>query len=255
MGGCSKCAIGERANKRRLNIQEYVDKATKQHGNKYDYSQVCYKGNNKKIKIICSVHGPYLQSPYAHLAGKGCPLCGRWSLLNTNIFKERSEKAHGKKFDYSLVGYKNSRTKVKIKCLKHNHIFEQTPQNHMKGQGCPICLESQGEKRICSYLDARKIIYKREKTFKECRDKGLLYFDFYLPDYKTCIEFDGLQHYQPIEYFGGEVVFEKTKKSDFLKNSFCKKIGINLIRISYKIKSSEIDFILNKEIPKMELVV
>jgi len=249
MGGCPKCATEKRSEKRRYTTQEFIDKANKTHG-EYDYSLVDYKGNNVKVKIICPKpgHGSFFQAPNSHLYGKGCPICGRWSLLTTDIFKERSTKIHGNKYDYSLVDYKNTRTKVKIICPKHG-LFEQVAQSHLKGFGCFLCLESQGEKKICLYLEAHQIIFEREKSFERCRDKNPLQFDFYLPDYNTCIEFDGLQHFQPVEYFGGEAVFEKTKRSDAIKTNYCKKIGINLIRISYK-KFSEIDSILEKEISK-----
>jgi very-short-patch-repair endonuclease len=174
--------------------------------------------------------------------GKGCPGCGRWSLLNTKIFIERSIEKHGKKFDYSQVEYINARTKVKIICPKHG-VFEQTPQSHLSGNGCPTCLESKGEKKISLFLDSNKIKFIREKSFEKCRDKNPLLFDFFLPDFNTCIEFDGKQHYQPIAYFGGEAVFEKTKKSDAIKANFCKKEGISLIRIS-SYKGHDIESVL-----------
>ena len=58
--------------------------------------------------------------------------------LDKNIFIERSIKIHGNKYDYSKVEYKNHRTKVTIVCPIHGE-FEQTPKNHMQGQGCPQC--------------------------------------------------------------------------------------------------------------------
>jgi len=248
---CIKCSTERSAKKRTCTTQEFIEKATLKFGDRYDYSMVDYRGIERKVKIICKLHGPFLMTPGCHLMKKGCPICGRWSLLTTDIFKERSIKLHGNKYDYSLVNYKNIRTKVKIICPKHG-VFEQMAQSHLKGSGCFLCLESQGEKKICLYLDAHQIMFERERSFEGCRDKNPLQFDFFLPDYNTCVEFDGLQHFQPVDYFGGEATFEKTKKSDAIKTDFCKKYGINLIRIPYK-KISETDLILGKEIVKLSL--
>jgi hypothetical protein len=245
---CIKCANEINADKRRSTTQEFIDKARKIHQSKYDYSKLEYVSSKTKIKIICPIHGAFLQIPTAHLRGQGCPKCGLWSLLNTNIFKKRAIKVHGKKYDYSLVDYLNSRSKIKISCSKHG-IFEQTPQSHLKGHGCPICLESQGERKIDLYLKRQKITYKREKSFAGCRNKYKLFFDFYIPSLNVCIEYDGSQHYYPVEYFGGKKVFKETQKSDAIKNKYCLDNEIKLIRISYRHKSvEEIETVLKKEL-------
>ena len=59
-------------------------------------------------------------------------------------------------------------------------------------------------------------------------------FDFYLPDYNTVIEYDGIQHYISQEWMGGEKKFEKQKYHDGLKNTYCNKHRIKLVRISYR---------------------
>jgi predicted nucleic-acid-binding Zn-ribbon protein len=243
---CIKCANEENGNKRKLTTQFFIRHAQKEHGNKYDYSKTVYTASDKKLKIRCYKHGIFEQIPHAHLKGQGCPKCGLWNLSNTDTFKKRAVKIHGTKYDYSQINYVNARTKVKIGCSKHG-IFEQTPQNHLKGQGCPICLESQGERKIGLYLDKQKITYKREKSFTGCRNKYKLFFDFYVPSLNACIEYDGSQHYHPIEYFGGEKVFKETQKSDAIKNKYCSDNGIKLIRIPYK-NREEIETALKKEL-------
>lgn len=241
--GCLFCAMKESADARRLNTQAFIEKAKKVHANIYDYSITNYTGSSNKIKILCQKHGVFEQNPYSHLSGKGCPLCGRWSLLNTDKFIERAKKIHGEKYIYSSVNYINSRIKVKIICSKHG-IFEQTPNHHLKGSGCPVCLESQGEKKISLFLDFYKISYEREKSFKECKYKNPLFYDFYIKDLNICIEFDGLQHFIPVEYFGGEETFKKIKECDSIKTEFCNNYGVKLLRISYK-EEKNINLILN----------
>lgn len=93
---------------------------------------------------------------------------------------------------------------------------------------------SYGEKIIKSWLDLNRIEYEQQKEFEECVNKKNLRFDFYISDKNLCIEFDGRQHYEPIDYFGGIDGFLYRKKLDNLKNEFCRVTGISLIRISYE---------------------
>lgn len=162
-------------------------------------------------------------------------------------FIKKAEKIHGKKFDYSQVKYIRNDIKVKIICRKHGAFF-QVPASHLNKRGCPFCLESRGERHIALFLDSNKIKYKREKRFKKCRYKSYLNFDFYIPRLKTCIEYDGKQHFVLCEYFGGQKEFNRIQKSDTIKTNFCQTNGIKLIRIPYNKKDSEIISILKKEI-------
>ena len=77
--GCTECAIMERGEKRRSETKEFIDKARKVHGEKYDYSEVEYICANKKVKIICPEHGEFWQTPNGHLYGRGCSKCANHS--------------------------------------------------------------------------------------------------------------------------------------------------------------------------------
>ena len=92
---------------------------------------------------------------------------------------------------------------------------------------------SHGEIYVKKYLDERNICYIAQKKFDDCRDKLPLPFDFYLPSYNTCIEYQGEQHYRPIEHFGGEEEFVIRKKHDKIKLEYCQQHKINLITIPY----------------------
>lgn len=74
--------------------------------------------------------------------------------------------------------------------------------------------------------------------------KGKLRFDFYIPKLNTVIEFDGLQHYEAVEHFGGEDVFREQKIKDKIKNDYCRLNNINMLRIAYN-KLNEIEDILS----------
>ena len=319
--GCPKCGREKANSKITSNTYDFINKVKKIHGDRYDYSLTVYKKEIKKVKIVCSKHGVFLQTPRVHIQGSGCPFCAKCqkphNLINTKEFIKRAISVHGNKYDYSLVKYKDSTIKVEIICSKHG-IFKQTPNSHISGSGCiycsieykalklclskkefikratkvhgdrydyskviylrsnvkveitcpnhgsfkqtpgahlfsagcPFCRESSGERYISIFLDKNNIEYKREKKFKECFSIRPLLFDFYVPLIKTCIEYDGKQHYFPVAYFGGSKNFNLAKKRDQIKDTFCSKQGINLIRVPYYYKIEKIKEILKKEVIK-----
>ena len=227
---CIKCTN----DKQSKSTNNFIKESNKVYNNKYDYSLVQYKNNKTKVKIICPVHGVFEQSPTNHLLLKHeCNKCKiDKKRKQIDIFIKESNKVHNNKYDYSLVQYKNTHTKIDIICPIHG-LFKQRPHNHLIGNGCPICNESKGEKEIRKILENNNIKYIKEKTLQGCKDKGLLKFDFYLPNYNTCIEFDGIQHFKFINFFGNKTKFNELKNRDKIKNKFCNNNNINLIRIKY----------------------
>jgi hypothetical protein len=110
--------------------------------------------------------------------------------------------------------------------------------------GCDSYRTSYGERKIQEFLLSNKIEFIREKKFKTCLNTKELPFDFYLPDYKICIEYDGEHHYHVVSKYGGVEYLEKVKINDKIKTDWCINNEIRLIRISYKQKS-KIEKILN----------
>ena len=106
---------------------------------------------------------------------------------------------------------------------------------------------STGEIKIEQYLIKNRFTYIKEFSFKELGRKR---FDFYLPKENMCIEFDGIQHYEAIGYFGGIDTFIATQNSDKAKNDYCKQNKIKLIRISYTDKNN-IDEILDLNLKRV----
>jgi len=82
-------------------------------------------------------------------------------------------------------------------------------------------------------LRKNNINFEQQYKFDDCKYKYKLKFDFFLKDYNLCIEFDGLQHYKQIKRFGGADGFAKTKIKDKIKNNYCLKNNIKMIRIKY----------------------
>lgn len=122
-----------------LKTEDFIKKSISIHGPKYNYSLVKCCGLRKHVTIICPIHGEFLQYPYKHLMGRGCQSCGGSKKMGKINFIEKSNSIHGCVYGYDDVIYKNNATKVKILC-HHHGIFEQRPQDHIKGQGCPKCV-------------------------------------------------------------------------------------------------------------------
>lgn len=107
---------------------------------------------------------------------------------------------------------------------------------------------SWGELLISNLLEKNKIKYYFNKSLKDCISSSRLRFDFYLPDYNICIEFDGPQHFKPIDFFGGEEEFSKTKLRDNIKNQWCEVNKIKLLRLNYLQSKEHIEDVLTEEI-------
>lgn len=130
----------------KLTTTDFIEKARKVHGDKYDYSKTIYEKSNKKVIIICKKHGEFLQRPNGHLNNRGCQQCGKTLKLTKNEFINSSNKIHNNFYNYSKINYINSITKLKIICPIHEE-FWQTPGNHLSGKGCKHC----GVKKITGH--------------------------------------------------------------------------------------------------------
>jgi hypothetical protein len=176
------------------------------------------------------------------LAGAGCTNCNY--KLSNNDFIDKSNKIHNNKYLYDKTNYDGNRNYVTIKCKKHGY-FKQKARIHLAGFGCPKCSESIGESKIANILDSNNISFIRQYKFDDCKYILSLPFDFFLPEYNICLEYNGLQHYEPVDFFGGQDSFEYRKKLDEIKINYCLKNNINLFIITYKDKIEDmmLDFI------------
>src|SRR5699024_322688 len=129
--------------------------------------------------------------------------------------------------------FKNAHSKIILHCDNCNTNWTSTLNNFLTGKGCPICNKSKGEKFIRKILLDKNTNFIQEKKFKTCKDKGLLPFDFYLPDHNILIEYDGQQHFVD-GWFDNEDNLKLTKYHDQIKTEWAKENGINLVRYNYK---------------------
>ena len=141
-----------------MTTEKFIEKAKLKHGDRYDYSKTVYIKSTEKVEIVCSKHGSFWQSPHKHNTGCGCQQCSKDTIKRKATgtlqnFLERSEVLHGKKYSYDKVNYVSAKTNVVIECLVHGE-FEQTPDSHTKGCGCPKCGLEATSKRM---LGNRKV--------------------------------------------------------------------------------------------------
>jgi Zn finger protein HypA/HybF involved in hydrogenase expression len=254
--GCPKCGRIRMKNSNIDNTNKWLEDFTRVHSDKYDYSKVIYTGAINKIEIVCREHGSFFQRVSDHKTGKGCLKCGllkarttgiKSSMIASNNLIKDFNRIHNDRYDYSKVIYTTKNSKVEIICKEHGS-FLQTPSSHKSGSGCPKCSISKGEQSIMNFLDTNNIKYETQYKFEDCLSQTLqkkLSFDFYLVEKNMCIEYDGIQHFEPIDKWGGLDRFEKQTLNDKIKNDYCKNNEIKLLRIPYT-SFDNIESILNE---------
>ena len=188
--GCPLCGRGVVEESRRSDVNSFVKKSRKIHGNKYDYSKTVYNGWKGYLEISCPIHGKFTQEARKHLGGNGCAKCVHDNLKsNTEEFIVRSKKIHGDKYDYSNVEYVGCYDKVKISCPTHGTFF-QKPVDHLnKKRGCKSCGKNTSKKEI-EWLDILGIDIKSRNIYLNLSDgnrvcvdgfdeKGGIVYEFY----------------------------------------------------------------------------
>lgn len=232
--GCGRCSMIEAGIEKRVTHREFLRKVKRIHP-RYTFPEKYIKAV-QKIKVRCRKHGIFRMTPNALLVGHGCRSCddersADRQRLTHDEFLKRCRKIHKDKYRYPEK-YKGGQIKIKIRCLKHG-LFVQQPNNHLMGNGCPVCFDSSGERKVSRILERMRIRFVRQKKFPYLLHKRPLRFDFWLPYYKTLIEYDGIQHFQASTFFGGKKAYKATKVRDRLKTLWARRMKLPLIRIPY----------------------
>lgn len=248
--GCYACG-----GTKKLTTEEFIEKAKEIHGDRYIYDKVVYDGNKTKVCIICREHGEFWITPNNHLKGGGCGKCAdiqnarRKIRKAKNKFIEDCTKIHNNKYDYSKTIYKSADDYIDIICPKHG-LFRQIAKVHKEGHGCPSCKRSLGEEKVSEFLNKNNFVFLQQynipNEYTFCNRKTLR-VDFFIPNFNIIIEYNGLQHYTDIDYFGGEKRFLEQKERDTSLRQYCKEHNIKLIEISYK-DYDNIEDILKKKL-------
>ena len=163
--------------------QSFIEKASLIHSNKYNYDKVEYINNKTKVKIVCSIHGEFQQTPLLHIGQQtqGCPKCGiiQRSSKNrrtTEQFIEESKAIHGDRYDYSKSEYRSCHKKLTIICNLHGE-FQLTPEHHFRKVGCAKCgtIRSSNFNRISQAEIIKRAILTH--NYKYSYDK-VIYIDY-----------------------------------------------------------------------------
>ena len=215
------------------NNTEFIEKAIKIHGEKYDYSEVNYINNHTNVIIICKKHGEYEQTPQTHLSKCGCKLCGIETMktkqkTDADDFIKNANIRHKDKYEYSQMNYINAREKIRINCKEHGE-FEQTPDSHLRGSGCSYCV-NKTEFMLYEYIQKK---YEITKQFKKewCKNNHTnkyLPFDFCIENFKIIIELDGRQHFEQVMNWKTP---EEQFESDIYKQKCANENKYSIIRL------------------------
>lgn len=245
--GCPYCAK-EKKSELKKTTNDFINQSRAIHGDKYDYSKVNYNGPNIKTTITCPIHGDFEMRPHNHLRGQGCPKCGN---LRKGSYKkntgeeyiEKLKKIWGDSYDFSKFEYKNNHTKACVIChekdkngAEHGEFWIK-PNDLLQGHGCPKCAQKFGktEQKILEELQKHynNVSYQHKEEWLKSQTSYQT-FDFFLSDYNIAIEYQGKQHFQPSDRFGGIDGFKKCFARDKKKYENCKIHGIKLFYISFE---------------------
>ncbi len=182
--GCRKCAFEHQNDNAKISDTEFLTRAKRKFGNKFDYSQMTYTDYNSPVKLVCREHGELETTPFLHLLypSGGCSGCRKelqWSSIRkmtTEEFIERATAIHGDRYDYSETKYMSVNKDLSIKCPRHNVCFEMRPMFHLKGKGCPLCEQEE----IAMYEESKNAAiqwrsdYRKKQAEKKKRSKEIL---------------------------------------------------------------------------------
>jgi len=213
-----------------------------------------YINSQTKIKYKCNVCGYIGEKAATTFFRKnsyGCRNCfrdhrGEGKIKGYDDLVERVQKITPSiKILTTKDEYIKQTDYLTCECAICGNIWKVAGTGLLNERGCPKCKESKGEKAVESFLSQSNILFEKQKKFRGCKYKYLLRFDFYLPQYNMCIEFDGEQHFTGI--FKGREINQTIFLKDEIKNQFCQYNGVQLLRIPY-FEKENIDKILEEKL-------
>lgn len=229
-------------------IEDIADKEVKLYGK--------YKNDTEKTEFVCEYRHVFSARPNKIKRGEGCPECKKRKLRERFIKDKKWYVEKLAKINPSLevVGEYNGMEKdITCKCKVCGRLTTTKADKFTTMQtGCHFCKLSIGESIIYTYLEDHNINFDSQKRFDDCKHKQLLPFDFYLPDYNVCIEYQGEQHYKPVDFSYTPTEeskqkaikkFEDGQKRDKVKKDYCQEKGIYLLEISYKDKKRLVEIL------------
>lgn len=239
--GCRECMREKISEKNCKTHEQYVKDLSV--ANPYVVAVGKYINVKTPILHECLIHNIMWETtPSSALQGCGCCMC-RSEKIGNGLRKSHAQYVEDLRIAnpniVALGTYVDVNTPILHKCLIDGYEWETTPIKALHAVGCPQCNKSRGERDVEEWLKCNNIAYEPQKSFDDCKDKKPLPFDFYLPDYNCCVEYNGRQHYEPVDYFGGEEALEYTQKHDKIKAEYCRNNNIRLLSIPYYAETEE----------------
>lgn len=236
-GKCKKCSDIKKGKNRRISHEQFIEDVKSIHGEEY-IVLTKYITSNDKLSVRHTVCGSeYSIRPDSLLRGAKCSSClnKKKSIDNLKTTEKYSNEIDNVTLgEYSLIGeYTGVKNKVKIKHNSCGNEYLVYPYMFRRGRRCPKCNYSRGERLVENVLTSLDIIFEPQKEFCKLKNINNLSYDFYLPDYNIVIEYQGQQHYKPIELFGGKEPFLKQQENDRIKKEFANENGLILLEIPY----------------------
>lgn len=192
-----------------------------------------YTGALNKVVFKHKVCGNVFEMrPNNIFNGQRCPHCFGTPKKTDEEFRQAVFSLVGDEYVF-LDKYVNAKAKLRVMHDVCGNVYEVTPDDFLRGYRCPYCNSPKGETIITKLLDTFNIDYEYQKTFPDLKDKTCLSYDFYIPSQSILIEYQGIQHYQPIDHFGGEATFKIQQKHDQMKLDYAKEHEYNLIAVPY----------------------
>jgi len=194
----------------------------------------------KKIRVTHTLCGKtYMVTPNKFLSGCRCPYCyGNKKYTNEEWLEKAVLLPKGGEYKW-LSPYVNSKAKMQVEHTVCSHVYSVTPSNFIWGKRCPYCFSSTGEDIIESLLSTAGVSHTRQAKFKGLVDSRELSYDFFLEKKGVLIEYNGYQHYYPVEFFGGEKTYEKQVLHDNMKARYALNKGYTLKVVPYWLTTSE----------------
>lgn len=231
---CLTCANIQSSLRQRKSQEQFVEEVRNLHPDITVVGE--YVNSNTKIEFMCSKGHVWKSAPSNLLSGCSCPFCKgeKISALKFKTHEQFLGEVLELGIDVTVLGtYHSAREHILCRCNKCNHEWMITPNNLLRGFGCPKCKKSKGEQAVVEYLITHNIVFETQKRFADCIDQRPLPFDFYLPEYNMLIEYQGAQHYMVTHRMGDEEKLIYRQKHDCIKREYCKAKGINLLEIPY----------------------
>ena len=223
---------------KKLTTKEFQNKLTEIYGDQFELLSE-YINNGAKVTLKCNRCGGIISkrpSKMVTASHEGCYVCSGKNRYKTktSLQKEVERVFPG---EYEILGeYLGARTKTSVRRVRCGHIYDISPDNLLRGKGCPRCSIRQSRYMdiVETYLIEHDITFEKEKRFPLCKHIRSLPFDYYIPSRNTCIEVDGEFHFERnCASLNRQGSYELVAVRDQIKTEFCANAGINLIRLPY----------------------